>query len=365
MPSITETLARLAQTPPRAGAQPVGADRLTDLPGFGTDPGNLRARCYLPEGLRAGAPLVVVLHGCTQTAAGYDAGAGWSTLADRHGFALLYPEQRPANNANRCFNWFEPGDIARDHGEAASIRQMVAHMIATHAIDPARVFVTGLSAGGAMTAVMLATFPEVFAGGAIIAGLPFGVAGSVGEALQRMRGTGLPGGTALAALVRAAAPTPKRWPTLSLWHGTADHTVAPANMEAIVAQWSALHGITAAPLHDDVDGQARRRWHDAHGWPVIEAYSIAGLGHGTPIDPTGPDGCGTAMPFMLPAGINSTARIAAFWGIADAAAATHPRSTTAPSRPAPPPRKTARATPVVDGVARVIEDALRAAGLMR
>jgi len=95
------------------------------------------------------------------------------------GFALLLPEQQRTNNPNSCFNWFQSGDIERGHGEAASIRQMVATMVSDHGIDPARVFVTGLSAGGAMTPVMLATYPEVFAGGAIIGGLPYGAATNI------------------------------------------------------------------------------------------------------------------------------------------------------------------------------------------
>lgn len=374
MPSISDTLARMAAL--QRGGQPSasGTDRLGDIAAFGNDPGNLRARCYIPDGLVAGAPLVVVLHGCTQTAAGYDTGSGWSTLADAHGFALLYPEQRTANNANRCFNWFEPGDIARDQGEAASIRQMVANMLATHRLDPHRVFVTGLSAGGAMATVMLATYPEVFAGGAIIAGLPYGIAGSVSEALQRMRGIAMPSDDVLAARVRAAAPVPARWPTLSLWHGSADHTVAPVNMEAIVAQWAALHGVTGTPSSETVDGQQRRRWTDSRGRDVIEAYSIKGMAHGTPIDPGAPDGCGEAMAYMLAAGINSTAHIAAFWGLADRvtervkrpAPAAAPAASALPKAAAIPLRKAARVVaPAVDGVSKVIEDALRAAGLMR
>lgn len=362
MPSLSETIARLAATSHGAGPRRDATDRLTDFAGFGTDPGNLRARCHVPEGLAAGAPLVVVLHGCTQTAADYDRGSGWSTLADRHGFALLYPQQRAANNANRCFNWFAAGDVTRDLGEVASIRQMIASMTATYATDPARVFVTGLSAGGAMTMALLATYPEVFAGGAVIAGLPYGTAHSVGDAFQRMRGAGLPAAPALAALIRAAAPAPPRWPTLSVWHGTADQTVSPANMEAIVGAWAEVQGLALAQVDvDGVAGQQRRRWRGSDGQVRIEAYSIAGLGHGTPIDPTGPDAVGAAMPFMLACGIGSTQRIAAGWGIADAV-----RTTAGTARPAAAPAspKTPRAA-VPAGVGKVIEDALRAAGLKR
>ena len=154
-------------------ASPAGRSPLVEISEFGTNPGALKMFAYVPEPLPRAPALVVVLHGCGQTAAAYDFGTGWSTLAKRYGFALLMPEQQGSNNANTCFNWFNPGDVARGRGEAASIRQMVARMVADHKIDPRRIYITGLSAGGAMTSVMLATYPEVFAGGAIIAGLPY------------------------------------------------------------------------------------------------------------------------------------------------------------------------------------------------
>jgi hypothetical protein len=106
--------------------------RLRELTGFGANPGNLRMFSYAPEDLPPNAPLVIALHGCTQTADEYDHGTGWSSLADRLGFAVVYPQQQPANNPKNCFSWFLPGDIARGHGEALSIREMVEHAIATH-----------------------------------------------------------------------------------------------------------------------------------------------------------------------------------------------------------------------------------------
>ncbi|MDP1910436.1 MAG: PHB depolymerase family esterase, partial [Hyphomicrobium sp.] len=160
--------------------------RLKELNEFGSNPGNLIVRTFVPDTIKPNAPLVVVLHGCTQNAALYDTGSGWSDLAEREGFALLYPEQQRSNNANLCFNWYQPGDAARGKGEALSISQMVAHMTAQHGLDPSRVFVTGLSAGGAMASVMLATYPDLFAGGAVIAGLPFASARTLPEALERM-----------------------------------------------------------------------------------------------------------------------------------------------------------------------------------
>ena len=145
--------------------------RLEETKRFGSNPGQLRMFSHMARPAVNHSALVVVLHGCGQTAAGYDHGAGWSTLADRYGFALLVPEQQRSNNPNGCFNWFQPEDAQRGRGEAASIRQMVEHMVREKGVDPSRVFVTGLSAGGAMTSVMLACYPDVFAAGAIIAGL--------------------------------------------------------------------------------------------------------------------------------------------------------------------------------------------------
>src|SRR5262245_44278963 len=112
-----------------------GPTRLREVFGFGSNPGNLRMFAYRPPTLAESPALVVVLHGCTQTAAGYDLGAGWSTLADRYGFVLLFAEQQQSNNPNRCFNWFQTGDIQRGKGEALSIRQMIERMASDTDID--------------------------------------------------------------------------------------------------------------------------------------------------------------------------------------------------------------------------------------
>ena len=338
--------------------------RLGPLTGFGSNPGDLDALVYLPDG--PPSALVVVLHGCTQSASVYDQGSGWSKLAERHGFALLFPQQRRANNPNLCFNWFLPSDARRSRGEAASIAQMIQHVAGENGLDRSRVFITGLSAGGAMTSVMLASYPELFAGGAVIAGLPFASANSVPEALERMRGQGTPPRRELAARAMAAADRGRHRPTLSVWHGTHDTTVDNSNASAIVDQWRDLHGLGAASGSvETVNGHRREIWSDADGRAVIERYDIAGMGHGTPIDPRADQACGVAGPHMLDAGICSTRRIAAFWGLAanEPAKRDIPRSgdrfdaKPEPLRPSPPPR------PVGPGA--VIEDALRAAGLMR
>ena len=213
--------------------------------------------------------------------------SGWSRLADEAGFALLYPEQQRANNPNLCFNWFLPTDAARDRGEALSIRQMIETMIVTHGLDRKRVFVTGLSAGGAMAAAMLASYPEVFAGGGIIAGLPYGSATTIPEAFDRMRGHGGPSEQDLQRLLQRASTHKGPWPRISIWQGSADHTVAPSNADAIASQWRGVHGLETAPTHQAASGRSSKQvWRDDAGNALIEINMIAGMGHGTPLDDT-------------------------------------------------------------------------------
>ncbi len=356
---------------PLNGGGAKGAGRLQEIAAFGSNPGSLRAWSHVPQNLQPASPLVVVLHGCTQSAAEYDTGAGWSQLADELGFAVLFPEQQRANNPNLCFNWFSPIDSRRDSGEALSIRQMVASMAEAHDIDAGRVFVTGLSAGGAMTSIMLATYPELFAGGAIIAGLPYGAAASVGDAFARMAGQGYPGEAELASLVLDASAHDGPWPKISVWHGSADTTVHPSNADRIMAQWRPLQGVGVAFSEQaQAGGRIRRIWRNHAGHVMLEQNIITGMGHGTPLRTQGADSCGEPGPYMLEVGISSTREIAQFWGLADRvegkkiatmaalAAMAIPQVATRAVRMAPvgKPQK---------GVGAIIEDALRAAGLMK
>jgi poly(hydroxyalkanoate) depolymerase family esterase len=273
---------------------------------------------YIPPDVSVECALVVVLHGCRQRAASYDRGAGWSTLADRYDFALLLPEQRRSNNPYRCFNWFQSDDIERGQGEALSIRQMVDKMAADNRIDRRRVFVTGLSAGGAMTSVMLATYPDVFAGGAIIAGLPYGAASNVQEAFKTMYQCPPRSARAWGDLVRGASRHDGSWPRLSVWHGGADTTVIPSNASEIVKQWTDVHGLSSSPtLTETVDGCPREVWSNTAGDDLIESYTIPSMAHGTPLAVgQADDQCGAAGAFLLDIGISSSYHISKFWGLA-------------------------------------------------
>jgi len=289
----------------------------TEVTGFGSNPGNLRMFKYVPPGLPANAPLVVAMHGCSQSAASYDAETGWQMLAQRWQFALLLPQQQSANNSSTCFNWFEAGDTARGSGEALSIKQMVDRMQADHGSHPARVYVTGLSAGGAMTAVMLAAYPEVFAGGAIVAGLPYRCATSQSAAFGCMN----PGTDLTPAQwgdkVRAASSHTGPWPIVSIWHGDSDYVVRPANLTESMQQWTNVHGIDqTADVSDTVGGFPHRVYKDAGGKPRVETYAITGMGHGTPVDPgTGETQCGTAGAYILDVNLCSSYYIGHFWSL--------------------------------------------------
>jgi poly(hydroxyalkanoate) depolymerase family esterase len=339
--------------------------RLEDLTGFGTNPGDLDCRVYVPNAEPSG--LVVVLHGCTQNATVYDQGSGWTKLAERHGFAVLFPQQRRANNPNLCFNWYVPGDARRDRGEAQSIDQMVRLMAARFKLDRSRTFVTGLSAGGAMTAVMLACYPELFAGGAIIAGLPFATADTLPHALERMRGQGTPHRRELAARARAAAPVQRAAPSLSVWHGTADTIVDPANATAMVNQWRDLHGVgNIEGRVDTVSGHRREVWVDREGRLVVERYDIRGMGHGTPLNLQDSDACGRPGPHMLDAGICSTRHIATSFGLTAQSKNVRREPAAAGDRAEPAgAQMRSLVLPAASNVGDVIENALRSAGLMR
>ncbi|CAM3431818.1 alpha/beta hydrolase family esterase [Thalassospira profundimaris] len=330
MRSLINALATLMNPFAYVGDDALPTERLSTLGTFGANPGLLRALTYIPQDLPKAAPLVIVLHGCKQTAERYDDGSGWSDLADRHGFALLFPEQRRVNNWLLGFNWFRPRDNTRGSGEPLSIMHMVEQVVRDHGIDRQRIFITGLSAGGAMTSVMLATYPELFAGGAIIAGLPYGCADTTRAAFRSMKGR-RGGRTAgqLAPSLRRASGHEGPWPTISIWHGGIDGTVHPSNASAILKQWLKLHKLSPVPTRAHiVDGYPRRVWKDADGHEVLEEFRITGMGHGTPIKAGGPNGCGSSGDYMLDVNISSTRHIASFWGLmqADAANRSKPRA---------------------------------------
>jgi poly(hydroxyalkanoate) depolymerase family esterase len=322
----------------------------------------LKMLSYVPALAAPKAPLVVVLHGCTQTASAYADHAGWRQLADHHGFALLCPEQQTSNNAKRCFNWFLADDTARMGGECQSIAEMINFMVHSGRVDPSRVFVTGLSAGGAMAAAMLATYPEMFAGGSIVAGLPYGAAHNVQGAFEAMFQPRAESGKARGQRVRRASRHEGSWPPIAIWHGDQDRTVVPANAEELAKQWLDVHGITGA-------GETRRegrvthtRWSDGAGLQAVDLYMIGGMAHGAPISVAGREACGHAAPFLLDVGISSSLTMAQEWGLASGKVQMLPTPATIEAEEGPEPE--APRKELGGYIEDVIHRALAAAGLV-
>ena len=314
---LDQAIGEAGKIPPASSG--AGLSHLHEVAGFGSNPGHLRMFVHVPAKVPARPPLLVGLHGCTQSAAVYDAGSGWSTLADQAGCVALFPEQQQSNNPHRCFNWFGAGDTRRGSGEALSIRQMIDHAIAEHGVDRDRIFVTGLSAGGAMASSLLAAYPELFAGGAIVAGLPHGSAGNLAEALEAMSKGRDRKSQQWGEIVRSSSPHRGPWPRLSIWHGAQDTIVRAVNAEASALQWADVHGVPLTPSSDETSGNHRvRKWQNENGKTVIEAHTIAGMGHGVPLALDGKNHCGTAGPFHLNVGVSSSRCILSFFEVLDA-----------------------------------------------
>jgi len=305
----------------------------TQVSSFGTNPGNLNMYRYVPSSLQSSAPLVVLLHGCTQNANGFESGTGWAELAEQWGFLLVSAEQKSGNNSSTCFNWFESFDISRGSGEARSIISMVDKMKADYTVDDNRVFVVGFSAGGAMASVMLATYPDVFSGGAVFAGVPYDCGTGLTAAFSCMSPGSDLSPTAWANKVFNASSHSGPWPIVSIWHGDADYTVRPANQTELVEQWTAVHGVDqSADIEDTVKGIPHKVYKTSGGATVVETYTLPGMGHAVPIDPgSGVDQGGSTGSYVSDEDIWGAYHVGKFFGLDDSDSTAPTVSLTAPS----------------------------------
>ncbi|WP_395104223.1 alpha/beta hydrolase family esterase [Actinomadura sp. SCN-SB] len=312
---LTVLLAMLALLGGVLAAPSARAASLVRVTSFGSNPGNLAMFSYRPDGLPGGRPLVVLLHGCTQNATGYFTNSGWREFADQFGFALVLPQTSSVNNISSCFNWFQTGDTTRGQGEAASVRSMVSYAVANYGTDPSRVYVSGLSAGGAMSAVMLATYPDVFAAGSVAAGIPYRCAVSLLQASGCQLGATTRTPQQWGDLVRNAFPGYSGpYPRVAIWHGQSDFTVVPSNGRQLRDQWTNVRGVSRTPTStQSLTGGTTLT---VYGSDDVRLYEIAGMGHGLPIDPGGAaDQCGSTAAYFLDT-ICSAYHDARFFGLA-------------------------------------------------
>ena len=306
---------------------------------FGPNPGELDMYVYVPSGIEKDPAMVVAIHGCLQQASDFDDETGLKKYADAMKFVLLFPQQRRSNNDKLCFNWFDSRHNRRHQGESGSIENMIRWAIAEHDVDPARVFVLGLSAGGSMTGVLLANYPKMFQGGAIVAGTPYGcnqptlLTGAwwwwtktwFGDAAAASFACGLFHYSPIERSPRqwgdyvreAADDIPSQWPKISLWHGEADGIVSPNNQVELTKQWANVLGIDQTPDKTETIGtHVHNVYFDGTNNPRLETYQIANFGHAFAVDPgTALEHCGTEGTYVKDANICSTFAILRFWGI--------------------------------------------------
>jgi poly(hydroxyalkanoate) depolymerase family esterase len=256
-----------------AVATPAGAAGLTRVGDFGSNPGSLTMYSYLPANLPSNAPLVVAMHGCTQNANDYFAHSGWPKYADMFGFALVLPEQPSTTNpVMNCFDWGTPSNDSRGRGEALSIYNMVQYARSNYHVNPSRIYVTGLSAGGGMTADLLADYPDVFAAGAINSGPAaqcstsgiFNTNCTSGRTSHTPRQWG--------DLIRNSYPGHTGpYPRVAIWQGTSDTTVNPDELTYSRDGWTDVWGISQTPssTRSLTGGTTESTYNDASGKPAV------------------------------------------------------------------------------------------------
>ncbi|WP_311319471.1 extracellular catalytic domain type 1 short-chain-length polyhydroxyalkanoate depolymerase [Rhizobium sp. CB3060] len=271
---------------------------------------------FVPARLPKRPALAVVLHGCLQSPESLNAASGFSKLARDRGFVLLYPQQRRTNNAQNCFNWYRPSAVAKDRGEVMSIRQMIEYACERHRIDVSRIFIVGLSAGGAMVSALVANYPEIFAGAAIVAGMPFGSARDAVSALRAMKGGAAPPPDGWGRPIAQIHNGPRPSPPITIWQGANDRVVNPLNARACFNQWLQAKGIS------EYSGRtAERSWGSLTSWTVageqkVALYFVNDLGHGLPVKKRGGQAARRADPYVISTGISAPAELIRLWRLA-------------------------------------------------
>jgi len=256
--------------------------QMNQITDFGLNSGNLEMLLFEPSNPRTDAEVVLVLHGCGQNASNFAEQTGWNVLAEQYGFYVIYAQQKAINNPTRCFNWFLSSDNERDSGEAKTLVEMINYVHDNYATDPTKNFVCGLSAGGAMTPVMLANYPDVFKSGGSWAGVPYLYSPTGNNDITPME---------WGDKVRAAFPAyTGTYPTLFICQGTDDSVTEPINETRLIAQWTNIHDsdqlADATDLNFNGNANVEEKIYlNSSNDTIVKSYKITNMGHGIAVDP--------------------------------------------------------------------------------
>lgn len=284
---------------------------------FSNAAGSRAYKLFIPTKRSGRRPLVVMLHGCTQSPEDFASGTRMNALAEEEGLYVAYPRQTRGANMQKCWNWFETKNQGREHGEAGIVAGIARAVMAEHDIDPSRVYIAGMSAGGAAAANVARAYPDLFAALGVHSGLAAGCARDLSSGLMAMR-NGAPGGSEPGGGTGfGAGPAGSRVPTI-VFHGEADATVNPVNGEAVLAQ-AGIEGLKREC--DEVTGRGhaytRTRYRDEAGRVQIESWLVKGAGHawsggspeGSYTDPRGPDASRAMLDFFRGHALGQSLRV--------------------------------------------------------
>ena len=261
---------------------------LSKLENFGNNEGNLLGYYHTPIGATSNMPLLIVLHGCTQNALEVAQLSDWNKLADEYGFYVLYPEQKTINNATKCFNWFQVQDNEKDKGENASILEMITQIQSRFNTNTQQTYITGLSAGGAMSMVMISAYPDKFQGAAIMSGGPFKAANSVFASVSALRGDVDKTPQEWGDLVRNENPNyTGSYAKLSVFHGQQDNIVNFKNSTEVVEQWANVLGLNLQDRLESFPATDIRQldYFDSNNEVLITKFEIDNMKHALAINP--------------------------------------------------------------------------------
>ncbi|WP_372769113.1 PHB depolymerase family esterase [Lutibacter sp.] len=300
--------------------QLISQNNLVEITDFGANKGNLEMYVYKPINNDMEVPLVIVLHGCVQTANEIADQSGWSTLAASNNFMVIYPQQKVENNLNKCFNWYENTDISKKDGESETIKEMIQYAIQNFDIDTSKIFITGISAGGAMTNILLANYPDLFKSGSVLAGIPFQAANDLATAYAAMQGNVEKTNEEWVAAISENNPNyDGKYPEVVIFHGIDDPFVNIKNAEIIEMQWKGIHKIVTKPIIvSEFNGNRdiTKTTYFKNNCPIIVKYEINNLGHAMAVDPgTEKQQGGNVARFALDKNFHSTYWTAKFFGL--------------------------------------------------